>query len=200
MHHALLFLAHSIESSTLPSLYKVPSSTVTHIVGDTFTIAEARSLKSAIFVRPQEGDLAVFVIAVRTIASEAQQALLKILEEPPAHSRLYIVVPQLDVLLPTVRSRLQLENTGTHSIESGTVFSEFLELSIVQKMQVVADKVQSGDIAWIEQILAGAEQYAMSDIGRFRELAGEVVMVRQYIGRKGSSKKMLLESLVCSLF
>lgn len=41
----------------------------------------------------------------------AQNALLKILEEPPGNSEIYLVTDQPDMLLPTVLSRCQFPNS-----------------------------------------------------------------------------------------
>ena len=48
------------------------------------------------------------IISARSFTSDAQNALLKILEEPPRNIEIIIVTESKSVLLPTVRSRLQV--------------------------------------------------------------------------------------------
>jgi len=48
------------------------------------------------------------IISARAFTVEAQNALLKILEEPPRNIEIIIVTESKSVLLPTVRSRLQI--------------------------------------------------------------------------------------------
>jgi DNA polymerase-3 subunit delta' len=58
--------------------------------------------------RPFEGRRRVVIIDdADAMAAEAQNALLKTLEEPPASSTFVLVTSRPDVLLPTVRSRCQ---------------------------------------------------------------------------------------------
>jgi DNA polymerase-3 subunit delta' len=58
--------------------------------------------------RPFEGRRRVVIVdAADLVLTEAQNALLKTLEEPPAASTFVLVTSRPDVLLPTVRSRCQ---------------------------------------------------------------------------------------------
>jgi DNA polymerase-3 subunit delta' len=58
--------------------------------------------------RPFEGRRRVVIVDdADALVGEAQNALLKTLEEPPAASTFILVTPRPDLLLPTVRSRCQ---------------------------------------------------------------------------------------------
>ena len=58
--------------------------------------------------RPFEGRRRVVIVDdADTVSPEAQNALLKTLEEPPAASTFVLVTSRPDMLLPTVRSRCQ---------------------------------------------------------------------------------------------
>lgn len=52
-----------------------------------------------------------------TMSTEAQNAFLKLLEEPPADSLIILTVASLDLLLPTIRSRAQVLQTLSPSQE-----------------------------------------------------------------------------------
>ncbi|MEJ2468169.1 MAG: DNA polymerase III subunit delta' [Campylobacterales bacterium] len=57
-----------------------------------------------------ESSVKYVVLAAKQFNVYSQNALLKLLEEPPANIVLVIIVPGKSVLLPTVRSRLPIVN------------------------------------------------------------------------------------------
>jgi DNA polymerase-3 subunit delta' len=63
--------------------------------------------------RPFDGRTRVVLIDdAHALEVAAQQALLKMLEEPPPRTRFVLVTPQPDALLPTIRSRCPLMRFG----------------------------------------------------------------------------------------
>jgi DNA polymerase-3 subunit delta' len=78
--------------------------------GDTGTIKvdQVREAIDRAAYRPFEGRRRVVIVDVAdAMVAEAQNALLKTLEEPPAGSMFVLVTARPDMLLPTVRSRCQ---------------------------------------------------------------------------------------------
>lgn len=78
--------------------------------GDTGSIKidQVRDVIERSAYRPFEGRRRVVIVdEADAMAAEAQNALLKTLEEPPASSMFVLVTCRPDVLLPTVRSRCQ---------------------------------------------------------------------------------------------
>jgi DNA polymerase-3 subunit delta' len=72
-------------------------------------IDEIRSLRQQAQRRPFEGRRSVFIIdPAERMTTEAANALLKTLEEPPPGSCLILIASDPDALLPTVRSRCRL--------------------------------------------------------------------------------------------
>lgn len=57
-------------------------------------------------IRPQWGSCKVYLIDAEDLNEAGQNALLKSLEEPPAHARLLLTVDHFQRLLPTIRSRV----------------------------------------------------------------------------------------------
>src|SRR5258708_790278 len=70
-----------------------------------FTIEDARSLRDRATRGAIAGDRRVFVIAAPVIAADAQNTLLKTIEEPAGNALFIFIVPSPEILLPTVRSR-----------------------------------------------------------------------------------------------
>jgi DNA polymerase III delta prime subunit len=74
-----------------------------------FTIDDAREVKSIHLMRPvKENDKKIFVLQMDSITVEAQNALLKLLEEPAEYAHFFIIIPSAHLLLPTVKSRMQI--------------------------------------------------------------------------------------------
>lgn len=83
---------------------------------ETFTIDHARELKHAHEMRPVVNDgKKIFVITVDGMTVEAQNALLKLLEEPAEYAHFFLIVPAVHLLLPTIQSRLYFVDVGKAS-------------------------------------------------------------------------------------
>lgn len=69
-------------------------------------IEEIRKLKELIFLKPFKGEKkAVVIYNGHNVTKEAQNAFLKILEEPPPSSIIILITFHKDMLLPTILSR-----------------------------------------------------------------------------------------------
>ncbi|MEM1024131.1 MAG: DNA polymerase III subunit delta' [Myxococcota bacterium] len=76
--------------------------------GRTLKVGEIREVERVLRLRPLEGRAKVVVIdRADRMTIEAQNALLKTLEEPPGESKLILLAERPRMLLPTVRSRCQ---------------------------------------------------------------------------------------------
>ena len=73
----------------------------------TVSVELVRNMSADVFVRPNEGRRKVYVIPrAQEMTESAQNALLKILEEPPSYAAFLLLTTNAGRLLPTVRSRL----------------------------------------------------------------------------------------------
>ena len=76
--------------------------------GRSVKVGEVRAGERRLRLRPLEGSRKVWVLdPAHTLTPEAQNALLKTLEEPPGEATLILLTSRPSVLLPTVRSRCQ---------------------------------------------------------------------------------------------
>ncbi len=74
--------------------------------GTTLTVDSIRRLREEAFVLPNESPYRVMILAdAHTMTPQAQNALLKILEEPPAHVLFILTCDSRAQLLETIRSR-----------------------------------------------------------------------------------------------
>ena len=73
-----------------------------------FGVDQVREIRSSAFVLPNEGAVKVYILAdVQEMTQEAQNAFLKILEEPPSHVVFILTCNNRKALLETVLSRVK---------------------------------------------------------------------------------------------
>lgn len=199
-HHAILMYARSIEDSAIPQAYKRQSADIQHVSVDRFTIEQARTLSDVASKRAFDlSSERVFVIHTSDITVEAQNALLKLLEEPPSGVFFYILASRSIFLLPTLRSRLHIiEDTREYAVEDAD-FAVFAAASIADRFIQIAARTKAKDTDWTERVLAGCEISAAKEPQRNKEFIAVLVYVRSYIGVRGASPKMLLEEVALTL-
>jgi hypothetical protein len=196
-HHAQLLYGDSIAESALPAEYAASSADVMHFVTERFTIDDARQLKTYAEGAPFSAPHRVFVLVVRSIAPEAQQALLKLFEEPPRSARFFVIVPRTAQILPTLRSRLFSAEDGAAPAGPTEAFDAFHAAGYAERLEMIADRVKEKDTSFIEEIVRGCESYASAV--HAPGLLHAVMLCREYLPYRGASAKMLLESLALEL-
>lgn len=77
-----------------------------------------REMRADVFLRPNEGKRKIYIIE-QDMGEPAQNALLKILEEPPAYGVFLILTTNAEKLLPTIRSRCAQLHLGPVPQEQG---------------------------------------------------------------------------------
>ncbi|MEN9524314.1 MAG: hypothetical protein RL536_383, partial [Candidatus Parcubacteria bacterium] len=118
-HHTYLLTGSDSAHSTLISLLE-KNNLVTNTNPDffdrpyeTFTIDNARELKLFHNTRPVTPDgKKIFVLRMNGITVEAQNALLKLFEEPADYAHFFIIISSAHLLLPTVKSRMRSLELG----------------------------------------------------------------------------------------
>lgn len=70
----------------------------------TVPVRIVRQMRESVFVRPNEGQRKIYVFP-QELGPEGQNALLKVLEEPPAYGAFLLLTDNPEKLLPTIRSR-----------------------------------------------------------------------------------------------
>src|SRR5438045_3864548 len=72
------------------------------------SVADARLVSKLASGAPFAGEYKVVITTANRAYHEAQNALLKLFEEPPPGTYLFLVMPTLGGLLPTLRSRVSI--------------------------------------------------------------------------------------------
>lgn len=98
---------------------------------DDLKIDAIRALRADAYIRPNEAERKVYVLrAAETMNNNAQNALLKLLEEGPSYAVFFFLTKNPESLLPTLRSRcetVQLETVQEEEALAPEVL-EFLRL------------------------------------------------------------------------
>ena len=151
------------------------------------------------------GEHKVVIISASRAYHEAQNALLKVFEEPPAGTHLFLIMPSLGGLLPTLRSRVQiLENTELRIKNKGENPAEEFMKATKEKRSAMIKKLTSGKddeerrenrdevIAIVNGIEAAA--YAQSAT-KNAALLSDVATLRTHLYDRSAPVKMILEHL-----
>lgn len=201
-HHAYLIIGNTEAGiACARRLHDLPETTeadpdVQVLLHDAFGIDEARALKEWAYQTPVSRNTRSFIIACMSMTGEAQNALLKLFEEPPPSSRFALIMAHEEQVLPTLRSRCARMYVGAGGEDHGLATS-FLHQSYALRLEEIAARVKAKDIAWQRELLSSLEEYlhARTEYA----LLAEVAWVERTIMLRGSSPKMLLEHLALTL-
>lgn len=200
-HHAkVVFLQHlSIEKG----LSYFGDTSAVEIFSLSFTnvgIDDVRKITLAAAIRPDKGDTRLIVVCAKSINFEAQQALLKILEEPPASTKFLLILPLGANLLPTVLSRLSVLARETGEDTLPVEFVEFETLSYADRLALVANKMLKKDVEWTHAMGSGLKVYLKEAKNKLPlSTLKTLTFITEELSGRGASNKMLLEELSLSL-
>lgn len=186
---------------------------------ETLGIDEARALKESSERSAVTGGKKVFVVSANGITHHAQNALLKIFEEPPPATHFFLIVPSLELLLPTLRSRLSILRASDSRCENQMhaelpSAQEFLakppstRIVLVQAMLKALEKEKEVkkdstepllEKERIMQFLSALERTLVSDAQHNAGALSELLEVKKYARDRAPSLKLLLEHLALVL-
>ena len=76
-------------------------------------IAQVRDFQKKIYLKPYKSEKKAVVLNAQSgITTEAQNALLKVLEEPPVNTIIIILAGSIESMLPTIMSRCKIISLG----------------------------------------------------------------------------------------
>jgi|CXWL01.1.fsa_nt_gi hypothetical protein len=113
---------------------------ITLLQYEAFPVEESRRLHDSVYRTPMVGTRKGIIIAVSRMFHEAQNALLKIFEEPPEGTVLILVVPSVGIIIPTLRSRmtaLPQQNIKKEKNQTESVAEIFLQATSVERAKLV---------------------------------------------------------------
>lgn len=105
--------------------YLMPQSWAAPTIG----IDRIRELRRTSALKPLEGRRVVIIHEAEKMTTEASNALLKILEEPPESMYMVLITSQINALLPTIYSRCQ-------EIKFGLLNDEQIQQALVERQNL----------------------------------------------------------------
>jgi len=165
-----------------------------------FLVEDARALTERALTRSVSGGRRVFITIAANLTYEAQNTLLKTLEEAPGDALFFFIVPSPEMLLPTVRSRAQLLELSTDAHAGVVDLEVFLKATPAVRLDMLKpllakDEDDVRDISGIVIFLSSLERILAKRVSLGREGLEAVYRARAYIGDKGSLLKALLEQV-----
>ncbi|MEA2715530.1 MAG: polymerase subunit delta [Candidatus Parcubacteria bacterium] len=174
---------------------------------ENFTIDDARELKSIHETRPvRSAGKKIFVLTMNGITVEAQNALLKLLEEPAVYAHFFLIVPSKHLLLPTVKSRLSFigsaifdglkanERDGSDNARKFLKAPPAMRIELIKKLLDDISKerqTKQNAIDFVNDIQAVL--YERGGIKKNMRQLEAIETVRKYLNDRSPSLKMLLE-------
>lgn len=197
-HHAVLFSATSPLSVSVDEYFEVLSSN--QYRQPQFGIDDVRRLISSAYRRPDgDSETQTLLVATEFITEEAQQALLKLIEEPPLSTRFVFVIPEGYNFLATLESRF--ERLGTVGEEGpDDSFAAFKNMSYAERLATIEESVKKKNLTWQSAVKKGLIAYLKNEATKIpKEKLSELEYVTRLLLTRGASNKFLLEHLALTL-
>jgi DNA polymerase III delta prime subunit len=169
---------------------------------DKFGIDEGRKVTEFQTRKAVSGDKKIIFIGANTITREAQNSLLKTFEEPTAGTHFFLVVPSSEILLPTLRSRVEIlpmSDMGKYPMsDMGEKFLKAIKkekLEIAKEMSDQKDKI--GTISLVNQL----EKMVRERVDVKKMSPEEIIFFetiskfRGYLNDRAPNIKMILEHI-----
>lgn len=175
------------------------------IVLEMFDIAAAKEIRAASSMTGFSGNKRVYIIGARAFTHEAQNALLKTLEEPGEGVLFFLIVPSKELVIPTVRSRLFLMTADAPecSPEDLADAERFFNgdtadrLTFVAKIYQEEDRDLARDNA--KTLLTALLVVYARQVNRDSRYLERLITTRRRLYSRSPSLKLLLEDIALTL-
>jgi len=168
---------------------------------ETLGVEDARALVHRALVHPTESSVQYFVVTCAAITREAQNALLKVLEEPTGSSVFFFVLPYPDMLLETLKSRVHIIYEHEHIKARASVLDPvaFLSAAPAARLKMLScllpKKGEERDMRAVLGFLHALEML-MNTVPKTSDMLRglrALYNAKLYITDRGASLKILLE-------
>jgi DNA polymerase III delta prime subunit len=197
MHHAQLLIgSYAWAGIVLPEVLRSEGEDVRHYRGVRMGIDEARTIIYEAYLKPIQEDKRSFIIAYAGLTLDAQNALLKLLEDPPVTAQFFIIIDREELLIPTVRSRLLIvAREDIQAIDAECL--DFFTFSVAERLTLIANRMKNKDDVWAREMIRAIEEKAYTD--KNIPVLKTLDELRPFYDTQGASRKMILEHLALML-
>src|SRR3989344_3051443 len=178
-------------------------------------IDDVRNIQKKIFLKPFKGEKKAVVIIMRQGATiEAQNSMLKLLEEPPLSTLIFLVTDNYQGFLPTILSRNKLLDLNTNipiSKADDRIHSNFLKnlgiFKIGERLKLAQDisKDKAGAIEWLEETILVARSEMLKSLNdkeealKLRKLIHKIELTHYDLKTTNVNVRLSLENLFLNL-
>lgn len=159
-----------------------------------FGVDEIRDVVEEINKKPFEGDKKVIIIYDgNKMTTQAQNAFLKTIEEPPSGVYIILLCESLELILDTIKSRCQIYKLSPLKKEE---VEEYIKLNLNIEQNITDDEIKAS-IAYSEGIPGRAEEFLKNE--ELRELR-DIILNLLFVLIKNNMKEILeYENKILSL-
>ncbi len=171
---------------------------------DTFLVDHAHTIKEADLKANYFLPHKFIVISFSAITREAQNALLKVLEDPTGHTKFIIVTHSKEILLPTIISRVAvIRHASFHETASPVSVEVFLKAPPAKRLEMVGKllkevaeetKTKRDVSEFVFELKIHLEQHIKTKQINEKKLLSTLKAL-QYITDPSASQKLILERL-----
>lgn len=178
---------------------------------DVMKIKDGREIIDLHQNRPTTGDKKIFVVSANFITEDAQNSMLKLFEEPRGDTHFFLILPTLDNIIPTLKSRLMVIETVISSSKNDDLkINDFLKMIVGKRMNIVKEiyesmKDEEKSKIEIIKFINSIEKEVKNKIPVSKitndniKIFENLEKVRVYAGEQSPSLKMLLEHIALTL-
>ncbi|MEK7180400.1 MAG: hypothetical protein AAB706_02905 [Patescibacteria group bacterium] len=158
-------------------------------------VEEGRIIKERQSLTSFGGGLKVFIVSADSVTFEAQNALLKVFEEPTPKTHFFLILPSTEALLPTFLSRVFLYRYESN--KESDFAKEFLKATPTARITLLAKMIEEKNRGEALSFLNGLEktlreskkELTKDDVFVFEE----IIKCRGYLSDRSPSFKTILE-------
>lgn len=160
-----------------------------------FGVEESRGLINRQMLKSAGGGKKIIIVKTPSITWEAQNALLKVFEEPTVGTHFFLVLPSAERLLPTFKSRVVIVPfAGSTAHNSLTEAKKFLSVSLAQKFEISKKIAESKDARLAIDFLDLVErELAHESVVKNQKSLSIVLQAKSYLNDRSPAIKMLLD-------
>jgi hypothetical protein len=180
-----------------------PDFSVIHF--ESLGIDEARKIKEMQSMKSLGNHKRIFIISTNSITMQAQNAMLKMFEEPTENTHFFIIVPSTSFFIETLLSRMvvlssDIEEVGNKSLDAKKFLSGTHpeRLKMIEKfLKEFKDNKEGKSV--VNNFFGEIEILLAKDVKKNREALEKLLEIKKYIFDTSSSLKILLETLALTL-
>lgn len=221
LHHAYLF--EGTREEAMPEIIRLMKELGIKTAGnpdfleiamDTMKIEDARNLRAYSLTKGASGGKKIFVVSVNNFLLEAQNTLLKVFEEPTPETHFFVILPDVNVLLPTLASRFYQVIPADKKEQKLSEAKKFISLSGAERIEFLKNLLAEENSDEEEVLARSARAKALDFLNALETILHEkllrqtslgikffthIFMVREMLRMPGSSPKTLMESVALAI-